>query len=47
MPWLLNLVNLCVLVLISPWLLYKAATTGKYRRGMATKFLGAADHPYL
>ncbi len=47
MSWLLNLLYLALLTALSPWLLYKAATTGKYRRGMATKFLGSADHPLL
>jgi 3-deoxy-D-manno-octulosonic-acid transferase len=37
---LLDCAYLIVLLLISPWLLYKALTTGKYRRGLVAKFLG-------
>ncbi len=40
MPWLLNAFHLLLLLLISPWLVYKAATTGKYRRGLRDKFFG-------
>ncbi len=40
MPYLLNLLYLLVLLLLSPWLFYKAIATGKYRRGFAAKFLG-------
>ncbi|MCC6416881.1 MAG: 3-deoxy-D-manno-octulosonic acid transferase [Gemmataceae bacterium] len=39
---LLNVLYLLVLVLLSPWLLYKALTTGKYRRGLWRKLTGAA-----
>src|SRR5690242_12800982 len=42
MTYLLNLVYLLTLLLLSPWLLYKALTTGKYRRGMWRKFTGRA-----
>jgi 3-deoxy-D-manno-octulosonic-acid transferase len=42
MPYLLNLVYLLVFFLLSPWLLYKALTTGKYRRGLRRKLSGAA-----
>lgn len=42
MPYLLNLVYLFIILLISPWLIYKALTTGKYRRGMGRKFWGLA-----
>lgn len=50
MPYLLNLVYLLALLLASPWLVYKAVTTGKYRRGFGAKLLGrvaldAAPHP--
>ncbi|MEI7687907.1 MAG: glycosyltransferase N-terminal domain-containing protein, partial [Planctomycetota bacterium] len=47
MPWILNLLYLTILVILSPWLLYKAATTGKYRRGLGAKFRGDASHPLL
>ncbi len=40
MPYLLNLIYLLVLLLFSPWLVYKAIATGKYRRGLADKLLG-------
>lgn len=43
MPWLLNVCYLILLVFLSPWLLYKALTTGKYRRGLRAKLLGS-DH---
>jgi 3-deoxy-D-manno-octulosonic-acid transferase len=42
MAYLLNVVYLLVLVLLSPWLLYKSLRTGKYRRGMWRKLTGRA-----
>jgi hypothetical protein len=33
MPYLLNTLYVLALVVLSPWLLYKALMTGKYRRG--------------
>src|SRR5262249_47078656 len=42
MPYLLNAVYLLMLLLLSPWLLYKALTTGKYRRGLWPKLSGSA-----
>jgi 3-deoxy-D-manno-octulosonic-acid transferase len=42
MPYLLNALYLLVLLLLSPWLLYKSLTTGKYRRGVWCKFTGLA-----
>jgi 3-deoxy-D-manno-octulosonic-acid transferase len=42
MSILLDLAYLIGLVLLSPWLVYKALTTGKYRRGVWRKFTGAA-----
>jgi len=45
MPFLLNLVYLLALFILSPWLLYKFLTTGKYRRGLLRKFLGLVDLP--
>jgi 3-deoxy-D-manno-octulosonic-acid transferase len=44
MPYLLNLLYVLVLVFASPWLLYKALTTGKFRRGLWHKFNGRAFH---
>jgi 3-deoxy-D-manno-octulosonic-acid transferase len=51
MPYLLNAFYLLGLLLISPWLLYKALTTGKYRSGIVRKVIGrvsevAAASPY-
>jgi len=40
MPYLLNALYVFVLILLSPWLLYKSLTTGKYRRGLWRKFTG-------
>src|SRR4051812_26912722 len=40
MPWLLNLAYLFALFLLSPWLLYRALRTGRYRRGLGDKLLG-------
>jgi 3-deoxy-D-manno-octulosonic-acid transferase len=40
MPHLLNGLYVLLLLALSPWLLYKALTTGKYRRGLWAKALG-------
>jgi 3-deoxy-D-manno-octulosonic-acid transferase len=40
MRFLLDAAYLLALLVLSPWLLYKAFTTGKYRRGMKAKLLG-------
>lgn len=40
MPYVLNVLYLVALVLLSPWLLYKSLTTGKYRHGLLHKLLG-------
>jgi 3-deoxy-D-manno-octulosonic-acid transferase len=42
MPVFLDCAYLFVLLLSSPWLLYKSLTTGKYRRGLWRKFTGRA-----
>ncbi len=42
MSVLLDLAYLGVVAVLSPWLAYKAATTGKYRRGLGQKLTGAA-----
>ncbi len=47
MGYLFNFFYLLALLLLSPWLLCKSITTGKYRRGMLAKFLGRVDHPLL
>ncbi|MBA2116496.1 3-deoxy-D-manno-octulosonic acid transferase [Bremerella alba] len=38
--WLLNFVYLALITALSPYLLWAAATKGKYREGFAEKFLG-------
>jgi len=38
--WLFNLAYLLAIAVTLPWWLYKAATTGKYRRGMWAKLTG-------
>ena len=40
MSYLLNLVYLLLILASSPWLVYAAIRKGKYRRGLAAKFLG-------
>jgi 3-deoxy-D-manno-octulosonic-acid transferase len=40
MRWLLNALYLFMLVLLSPWLVWRAVKTGRYRRGLAAKLLG-------
>lgn len=42
MSYLLNIVYLLISILLSPWLTYKALTTGKYRRGVWSKLSGRA-----
>jgi 3-deoxy-D-manno-octulosonic-acid transferase len=42
MPYLLDALYLAGLLVLSPWLLYKALTTGKYRRGLWPKLTGSA-----
>ena len=37
---LLNFLYLIALTLLSPWLVYRAATTGRYREGLGQKLLG-------
>jgi 3-deoxy-D-manno-octulosonic-acid transferase len=40
MGYLLNLVYVLLLTVCSPWLVYSAIRKGKYREGLAAKFLG-------
>lgn len=52
MPYLLNLAYLALLVVFSPFLLYRAIRQGKYREGFAQKLLGrvpirTGDRPCL
>ena len=42
---LLDLLYLGAFVLLSPWLAWRAATTGRYRRGLAGKLLGHIHIP--
>jgi 3-deoxy-D-manno-octulosonic-acid transferase len=42
MPLVLDALYLALLLILSPWLVYKALTTGKYRRGLWAKLSGAA-----
>jgi 3-deoxy-D-manno-octulosonic-acid transferase len=42
MPYLLNAIYVLALLALSPWLLYKSFTTGKYRRGLWRKLTGRA-----
>src|SRR5579864_2636849 len=45
MSWLLDFVYLFVLSLLSPWLLYRALRTGRYRRGLQNKLFGLRASP--
>ena len=45
MRWLLDALYLSALALLSPWLVYRAFRTGKYRRGLAAKLLGLSHPP--
>lgn len=40
MTRVLDVIYFLTVVLLSPWILYKSLTTGKYRRGMWSKFTG-------
>ena len=42
MQYLLNALYMLVLLILSPWLVYKSLTTGKYRRGLWRKLTGLA-----
>jgi 3-deoxy-D-manno-octulosonic-acid transferase len=42
MPFVLDALYFAALIVLSPWLIYKALTTGKYRRGMWRKLTGTA-----
>src|SRR5262245_61431176 len=45
MPCILNGLYVLVLLFLSPWLIFKALTTGKYRRGFWAKVLGTSLPP--
>ena len=40
MRYLLDVAYLLGLLLLSPWLVYRALTTGRYRHGLRDKLLG-------
>src|SRR5438552_17587250 len=42
----MNILYLLTLVILSPWLCYKALTAGKYR-GLSARLLGRVAHPLL
>jgi 3-deoxy-D-manno-octulosonic-acid transferase len=42
MPYLFNALYLLLVLVVSPWLVYKSLTTGKYRRGLWRKIFGHA-----
>ncbi|QEL15787.1 3-deoxy-D-manno-octulosonic acid transferase [Limnoglobus roseus] len=44
-PMLLNALYLFVLTLLSPWLVWRAWRTGRYRNGLAAKLLGRVEVP--
>jgi 3-deoxy-D-manno-octulosonic-acid transferase len=39
-PWLLNLLYGLALIILSPWLCWRAIRTGRYRQGLAVKLFG-------
>ena len=47
MSYLRNILYLLAFLVLSPWLVYKAVTTRKYRRGFLRKWLGDVRHPLL
>lgn len=42
MPYLCNLIYGLALLLLSPWLVFRAITTNRYRRGLKQKLLGSS-----
>jgi 3-deoxy-D-manno-octulosonic-acid transferase len=45
MTWILDCIYLIVLGLLSPWLIYRALRTGRYRRGLRAKLFGLHESP--
>lgn len=45
MPWLLNCFYLLSIYLLSPFLIYRALRTGRYRRGLRDKLFGLCESP--
>ena len=46
MRWLLDALYLSALTLLSPWLVYRAIRTGRYRRGLSAKLFGLSQSPF-
>jgi 3-deoxy-D-manno-octulosonic-acid transferase len=46
MPYLFNAIYFLGLLFLSPWLIYKALTTGKYRQGLKQKLLGSVEFSF-
>jgi len=42
-PWLLNLLYVFALFLLSPWLVWRALRTGRYRSGLRAKLFGLCE----
>lgn len=47
MPYLLNVLYLVAGLLLTPWLCWRALTTGRRGVGLLAKLLGRCDHPLL
>ena len=45
MRWLLDALYITALTILSPWLIYRAIRTGRYRRGISTKLFGLSRSP--
>ncbi|HTU17776.1 MAG TPA: 3-deoxy-D-manno-octulosonic acid transferase [Gemmataceae bacterium] len=45
MSWILDFFYLIILSLLSPWLIYRALRTGRYRRGLREKLFGLHESP--
>jgi len=43
MAYLFNLLYLLALILLSPWIIYRALRNGRYRRGLGAKFFGCVQ----
>src|SRR5437016_4511585 len=45
MPWLLNFVYLFAAAILSPWLVWRAVRTGRYRKDLLPKVTGLVSVP--
>ncbi len=45
MRWLLNALYLLVLLMLSPWLVWRSIRTGRYRAGLTAKLFGRVESP--